>query len=153
MVQEAQQAVQDIHAGAFDAFSVPALKVSWNVAKGLPQPPGSAGAASTSDTGSKLKQTLSEFDCTMPLVVDVGCGLGSFARAMVVHPRAINCHNIVPCANRLLTPPACFTLGVDAVVSSLRVRCYMLQCHHVVLLRIVPSLVRVARQNALDSAW
>lgn len=85
--QEFEQTAKEIREGSFGPFSLVALKTSWNVAKNLPRPPQSI-AISGALSLSTLAHVLSALDCTKPLVVDVGCGVGSFARAMAHHAEA-----------------------------------------------------------------
>eukprot|EP00892_Ulva_mutabilis_P012815 jgi/Ulvmu1/9906/UM057_0063.1 len=83
---EFEQAAWEIRAGTFGPFSLTALKTGWNIARSLPRPPASYPSGSNPVVAaSGLEIAMTALDCTKPLVVDVGCGLGSFARAMVLH--------------------------------------------------------------------
>lgn len=116
--QEARDAIREIQGGTFDEFSLPALKVSWNVAKGLPPPPYSAIDAPLDGAGGKLKHVLAGFDCTRPLVVDVGCGFGSFARAMAMQAQAVDRGTDAACAKRANAPPLLPGMGCSLCLST-----------------------------------
>lgn len=123
-MQVHQQALIEMkHADSSQSLS--ALKVLWHCAKSLPRVQAAPACVhqaymSSSDTFNPLSQ----LDWTKPLVVDVGCGIGSFALGLASRASAYDAvrdpASVQSSGAEALLPEDCNVLAID--VSRVAVR-------------------------------
>jgi hypothetical protein len=98
-MQEHKDELRDIRNKAYSSQSPSALKVLWHTAKALPQLVKDHSLPSQQDIHACMSSQLAHWDSSKPLVLDVGCGLGSFAAAYAQRCEAFageNCHFAIP---------------------------------------------------------